>query len=60
MVPNVAHTDDMVEQVDEALRENNMAVDGDQVVIVSGMPPGQSGSTNSIRVHKVGELLIHR
>ncbi|MGV9182848.1 pyruvate kinase [Arcanobacterium canis] len=60
MVPNVAHTDDMVEQVDEALRENNMAVDGDQVVIVSGMPPGKSGSTNSIRVHKVGELLIHR
>ena len=30
---------------------------GEVVVIVSGMPPGTVGSTNSIRVHKIGETL---
>ncbi|MDO5727277.1 MAG: pyruvate kinase [Bowdeniella nasicola] len=56
-VPSCSHTDEMVAQVDQVLRENEMAYDGDRVVIVSGMPPGQSGSTNSIRVHKMGEVL---
>ena len=28
---------------------------GNTIVIVAGMPPGTPGSTNSIRVHTVGE-----
>lgn len=56
-VPQVQHTDDMVNQVDAILRERGMAIDGDRVVIVSGMPPGQVGSTNTIRIHKMGETL---
>ena len=28
---------------------------GDTVVIVAGSPPGTSGSTNLIRVHRLGE-----
>lgn len=54
-LPTVAHTDDMVNQVDHILRERGLAIDGDRVVIVSGMPPGKVGSTNSIRIHKMGE-----
>lgn len=55
-VPEVAHTDEMVAQVDKVLTSSGLAEDGDRIVIVAGMPPGQVGSTNSIRVHKVGEL----
>lgn len=55
LAPEVAHTDDMVEQVEYRLRENNLAEEGDQVVVVAGMPPGVVGSTNSIRIHQLGE-----
>lgn len=57
-VPNVLHTDDMVGQVDHLLREMDMAEDGDRIAIVAGMPAGVIGSTNTIRVHKIGETLI--
>ncbi|MGO1594347.1 MAG: pyruvate kinase, partial [Ancrocorticia sp.] len=57
-VPHVLHTDDMVGQVDHLLREMDLAEDGDRIVIVAGMPAGVIGSTNTIRVHKMGETLI--
>ena len=56
-VPHVKHTDDMVAQVDHLLREMGMSVDGDRIVVVAGMPAGVPGSTNTIRVHKMGETL---
>lgn len=55
LVPEVQHTDDMVEQVEQRLREKNLASDGERVVIVAGMPPAIVGTTNSIRIHKMGE-----
>lgn len=55
IVPEVEDTDHMIEQVDHALRDRGFAVDGDRVVVVSGMPAGKVGSTNTIRVHKMGE-----
>ncbi|OKL50038.1 pyruvate kinase [Boudabousia marimammalium] len=54
-VPEVRHTDDMVWQVDQVLQATHLAEPGDQIVIVAGMPPGSSGSTNSIRIHTIGE-----
>ncbi|OLO72551.1 pyruvate kinase [Actinomyces oris] len=54
-VPEVQHTDEMVAQVDEILQDKHLAQPGDTIVIVAGMPPGTPGSTNSIRVHTVGE-----
>ena len=59
-VPHVQHTDDMITQVDTVLRGAGHAEDGDAVIVVAGMPPGQSGTTNSIRVHTVGEDLGSR
>ncbi|WP_124054804.1 pyruvate kinase [Arcanobacterium ihumii] len=59
LVPPVKHTDDMVDQVDHSLRELGLAVDGDRVVIICGMPPGQVGSTNTIRIHKMGETFTN-
>ena len=59
-VPEVEHTDDMVAQVDEILQDKHLAQPGDVVVIVAGMPPGTPGSTNSIRVHTVGETVDYK
>lgn len=54
LVPQVEHTDDMVVQVDRALLDIGRASYGDRVVIVAGVPPGIPGTTNGMRVHKIG------
>ncbi|GGB95694.1 pyruvate kinase [Cellulomonas carbonis] len=53
-VPTVEHTDAMVRQVDQTLRANGLAEDGDLVVIVFGAPVGVPGTTNSLLVHRIG------
>ncbi|WP_296193143.1 pyruvate kinase [uncultured Microbacterium sp.] len=57
LVEHVAHTDLMYLQVDEYLLSNGLASEGDKVVVVSGSPPGIMGSTNDIRIHKVGDAV---
>ena len=54
LVPQVKHTDDMVVQVDKGLLDIGRATYGDRVVIVAGVPPGVPGTTNGMRVHKIG------
>ena len=54
IVPKVTHTDAMFEQVDISVLEQGMCKVGDEVVVVAGTPPGVSGSTNTLRVHKIG------
>jgi pyruvate kinase len=53
-VPAVDSTDEMVRQVDSAVAEVPGFDAGDQVVIVAGSPPNTTGSTNLIRVHRLG------
>jgi len=57
LVPPVAHTDDMVRQVEAALRGIGRCADGDLVVLVAGSPPGTPGRTNALRVHRIGDAL---
>jgi len=57
LTPSVTHTDEMVRQVDEALIGEGRARRGDLVVIVAGSPPGTVGSTNAMRVHRVGDAV---
>ncbi|MGH1527101.1 pyruvate kinase [Leifsonia sp. L25] len=57
VVDRVTHTDQMVAQVDEALKSTGRAENGDKVIIISGSPPGIPGTTNDIRVHRVGDVL---
>ncbi len=54
LAPSVNHTDDMVQQVDTALLANGRVRHGERVVIVAGVPPGVPGTTNGMRVHKIG------
>jgi pyruvate kinase len=55
LVPGVASTDAMVRLVDHAVLSIGRYQPGDTVVIVAGSPPGTVGSTNLIRVHRLGE-----
>jgi pyruvate kinase len=57
LAPVVNHTDEMVKQVDSLLVESGRASIGESVVIVAGAPPGIPGSTNAMRVHKVGDAI---
>ena len=57
LVAPVTHTDEMMHQVDEIVLAEGLAKVGDEVVVVAGTPPGIPGSTNSLRVHKVGDAL---
>ncbi|MET9231762.1 pyruvate kinase [Lentzea sp. NPDC003310] len=55
LVPKVESTDEMVRQVDVAMIEIGRYQAGDLMVVVAGSPPGTIGSTNLIRVHRLGE-----
>ena len=55
LVPPVEHTDEFAYQTDSILLSLGRAVEGDQVIIVAGSPPGTVGSTNLIHVHRIGE-----
>jgi pyruvate kinase len=55
LVDFVESTDAMVRQVDHAMLSIERFQPGDLVVIVAGSPPGTVGSTNLIRVHRLGE-----
>jgi pyruvate kinase len=57
LVPHVEHTDEMVRQVDESLLEIGRIPEGHQVVIVAGSPPGIPGSTNAMRIHRMGDAI---
>ncbi|WP_153394752.1 pyruvate kinase [Ornithinicoccus halotolerans] len=59
-VPYVQHTDDMVRQVDEALLAAGRLREGELVIIVAGSPPGTPGSTNALRLHRVGDAVRGR
>uniref|UniRef100_A0A942SZJ8 Pyruvate kinase n=1 Tax=Neobacillus citreus TaxID=2833578 RepID=A0A942SZJ8_9BACI len=55
LVERKTHTDELFSQVDDVLIENGLAAPGDRVVVTAGSPPGLEGSTNDLRVHRVGD-----
>ncbi|QFZ22509.1 pyruvate kinase [Saccharothrix syringae] len=55
LVPKVDSTDGMVRQVDQSMLSIGRYQPGDLMVVVAGSPPGTVGSTNLIRVHRLGE-----
>lgn len=57
ITPVVSHTDQMVKQVDGLLLESKRTTIGDNVIIVAGSPPGIPGSTNAMRVHRMGDAI---
>jgi pyruvate kinase len=57
LVPMARHTDQMALQVDRSLLAEARVKEGDLVVIVAGSPPGIPGSTNALRVHRMGDAI---
>jgi len=57
ITPAAGATDEMVKVVDTILIDSQRASKGESVVIVAGSPPGIPGSTNALRVHKVGDAV---
>ncbi|MCK9903008.1 pyruvate kinase [Frankia sp. Cpl3] len=57
LVPFAESTDEMVRQVDTALQQIERCRPGELVVVVAGTPPGVAGTTNTMRVHRIGEAI---
>ena len=57
--PFVKHTDEMVGQVQEILLDVGRFGIGEEVVIIAGSPPGIAGSTNAMRVWRLGDEIPH-
>jgi pyruvate kinase len=57
LVPAVQHTDEMVRQVDSAMRDLGRMQPGELITIVAGSPPSTAGATNAMRVHRLGDRL---
>ncbi|HET9328177.1 MAG TPA: pyruvate kinase [Candidatus Eisenbacteria bacterium] len=54
VMPHATDTDVMIDQVNQAVLLSRCGRPGESVVIVAGTPPGVIGSTNTIRVHRLG------
>jgi pyruvate kinase len=54
LVPKASSTDEMVRLVDASLQEIGRVTIGQLIVIIAGVPPGVPGTTNGMRVHRIG------
>jgi pyruvate kinase len=50
-----ADTDEMTARVDRAMLDLGRAEPSEAVVVVAGTPPGTEASTNTLRVHRLGQ-----
>jgi pyruvate kinase len=55
LVPNLMSTDEMLLHMDRILLERKVLKARDSVVFVAGQPIGRPGSTNLMKLHRVGE-----
>ena len=53
--PTVESTDQMLALVERTLLERGWLKLGDGIVVVAGQPVGQSGTTNLLKLHRLGE-----
>ena len=58
LVKEVCSTDEMFDMGVEKALESGLVKNGDLVVITAGMPVGVSGTTNILKVHLVGKVLV--
>jgi pyruvate kinase len=58
LVPEATSTDEMFDVGVEKALESKLVRNGDLVVITAGLPIGMSGTTNILKVHIVGKVLV--
>ncbi|GAA3320616.1 hypothetical protein GCM10020331_032340 [Ectobacillus funiculus] len=54
----VYSTDEMLEGAIQASKDTGIVKSGDTVVIAAGVPIGETGTTNLMKVHVVGEQIV--
>ena len=54
LAPDVQNTDEMMAQMDRVLVEGGYLKKGELVVFVAGQPVGRPGSTNLMKLHRLG------
>ena len=52
------NTDALIDHAIERAREEKLVSDGDLVVVTAGVPLGVSGTTNLMKVHLIGDVLV--
>ena len=58
MISEQTNTDDLFEHAVEVTSQAGLARDGELVVLTAGVPLGISGTTNLMKVHVVGHMLV--
>ncbi|MFC0580925.1 pyruvate kinase [Micrococcoides hystricis] len=56
LVDFAENTDKMTAQIDRSLLKDGIAQANELVVLAAGSPPGVAGSTNLIKVHRIGDV----
>jgi pyruvate kinase len=56
LVPNPTDTDEMVKVIDQTLLGRKLVKPRDTVVFVAGQPIGHPGTTNFVKLHRMGEI----
>ena len=59
MIEEATNTDDLFERAVEAGEKAGLLHDGELVVMTAGVPMGVSGTTNLMKVHVVGHILVN-
>ena len=58
IVKDMASTEEMFDNVVERVKEEGYIEDGEMVIITAGVPIGMGGTTNILKAHLVGEILL--
>lgn len=56
LAPDPTNTDDMVKVMDQILIGQGLCRERDTVVFMAGQPIGRPGTTNFVKLHRIGEL----
>jgi pyruvate kinase len=54
LIPNIVGTDDLFSMVEKVLQANHWAEAEDLVVVTAGVPTLRRGTTNMVKVHRIG------
>ena len=54
LAPDVSNTDEMLAQMDRVMVESGLLKQGQLVVFLAGQPVGRAGTTNLMKLHRIG------
>jgi len=57
VAPRAKSTDEMLDVAVEAAVESGIVKHGDLIVITAGVPVGETGSTNLMKIHMIGDII---